>query len=203
MPSSESKAELYSKAGAFSCLPVRTGISLRWCWHSMAGKICVISASCSGKALALPSVGENISSILNDLISPKAAAWMVKMWGSQGGHLDHAGWICPLLTGKLPTALLGGGKEENVAGTHTSKRKKHVSCTHSCHLCLVTGRRTPTWSGPNSRRQGVPKLPTCKNSFGNGQWHRERGKKRPCARNDTMSMPTFPSRWEDLQARDG
>lgn len=143
---------------------------------------------------ALPSVGEDISSILSDLISPKVAAWMVKMWESQGGHLDHAGGIRPLPTGMLPTALLEGGKEENVAGTHTSKRKKHVSCTHSCHLCLVTGRRTPTWSGPNSRRQGVPKLPTLKNSLGNGQWHREWGKKRPRARNGTMSVPTFLSR---------
>ena len=140
-------------------------------------------------------MGESISSVLSDLISPQVAAWMGKMRGSQGGHLDHAGWIRPLLTGTLPTALLEGGKEENVAGTHTSQRKKHVSCAHSCRLCLVTGRRTPTWSGPNSRRQGVPKLPTLKNSLGSGQWPRERGKKRPRARNGTMSLPTFPSRW--------
>lgn len=140
-------------------------------------------------------MGENTSSILSDLVSPQVAAWMGKMRGSQGGRLDHAGWIRPLLAGTLPTALLEGGKEENVAGTHTSQRKKHVSSAHSRRLCLVTGRRTPTWSGPNSRRQGVPKLPTLKNSLGSGQWHRERGKKRPHARNGIMSMPTFPSRW--------
>lgn len=53
-----------------------------------------------------------------------------------------------------------GGRKENVAGTHSSKRKKHVSCTHSCHLCLVTGRRTPTPGGPNSTRKGMLELPT-------------------------------------------
>lgn len=50
-------------------------------------------------------------------------------------------------------------KKEGVAGTHISKRKKHVSGTHSCHLCSVTG-GTPSPGGPSSQRKGMLTLST-------------------------------------------
>lgn len=73
------------------------------------------------------------------------------------------GWGRPLLIGILQATLLESRKERERCRHLPSQRKEHVSWTHSCHLCLVTGRNpllvahTPgaegCWSCPHSQGQ--------------------------------------------------
>lgn len=105
--------------------------------------------------LASPNRDKGASSILSYLLNPPLVGLL------RLRELRMAGWMAVVEPPTPPWHSPGctSERKETVAGTHTSKRKKHLSCTHSCHLCLVTG-RTPTHGGPNHRREGMLELPT-------------------------------------------
>lgn len=86
---------------------------------------------------------------------------------TQDGQVDGCGWKLPHLIGILQGTLLEGRKERKCCRHPLFQRKEHVSGTHSCHLCLVTGRH-PLLVAHTPGAKGSGAAHTLKDSTGDG-----------------------------------